>query len=106
MLFLKPNYGMSLARKNTAPPKSYFYPQPITRKEFTRRGGQSSDSFYLQFALAHRASVFFAGLFDENGPPRRLPQKIRSAPGNLRPRAACAAVPEWREKDKNAARRA
>ena len=25
---LKPNFGMSFARKNTAPPKSYFYPRP------------------------------------------------------------------------------
>ena len=74
------------------------------RRQCTHRGGQSSDSFYLQFALAHRASLLFAGLFDENGPPRRLPRKIRSTPGNLRPRPARAAVPESREKANMAAR--
>jgi 16S rRNA (guanine966-N2)-methyltransferase len=60
------------------------------------------DSFYIQFALAHRVSVLFAGLFDENGSSRRLPRKIRSAPGNLRPRLPRPA-PEWREEANMAA---
>ena len=50
------------------------------------------DSFHLQSTLAHRALVLFARLFREDGSSRRLPRKIRTAPGNLRSRAACPPV--------------
>src|SRR5947209_5176579 len=46
------------------------------------------DSLRLQSTLADRAFVLFAGLFHEDGSPRRLPRKIWTAPGNLRSRAA------------------
>src|SRR5437773_11442078 len=49
---------------------------------------QSNDPFHLQFVLADRAVVLFAGVFHQDDSPRRLPRKIWTETGNIRPRAA------------------
>src|SRR5215469_4800823 len=46
------------------------------------------DPFHLQFVLADRAVVLFAGIFHQNDSPWRLPRKIWTETGNIRPRAA------------------
>src|SRR6266446_1482611 len=79
--FLKQSCGGLCAEGNMAQPKCCFFPQSAIRNPQS-----NSDSHHLQFALATRALVLFAGLFAKDVPPRRLPRKIWTARRNLRGR--------------------
>src|SRR5438105_10484173 len=81
--FLKQSCGGLCAEGNMAQPKCCFFPQSAVRNPQS-----NSDPHHLQFALAARASVLFAGLFAEDVPAWWLSRKIWAAPGNLRGRCA------------------
>src|SRR5919197_1394770 len=70
--------------------KSSFYPRKTPVRFGPILSLQFNDSLYLQFVLADRAVVLFAGLFREDDSSRRLPREIRTAPGNVRRQIARA----------------
>src|SRR6266480_3424070 len=89
-VFRRQEFGISSGREVTGLRKSCSCKvslHPLVRAPRRAR----YDSLYLQFTLATGAPVFFAWLFDEDGPARRLSRKIWSALRDLRPRTTRAA---------------